>query len=225
MRELKSKTVSLSSRKSLLLLVLNISAEHHDLVSVLSNAVVTLKTLSSMGLEGELSGDIGSLSELETLDLSYNKDLTINLYHKYQLILMKQFLTKIDGFSFIFRILVGCSFNGPIPDEIGFLKELHFISLNSNSFTGRISHSIGNLLNLYWLDLADNELQGPIPISSGSVPGLDKLHHAKHLKIHLIHVTCSHLGKNNLSGNIPPQLFSSEMALIHLVSLWDPILQ
>ncbi|KAL1290550.1 leucine-rich repeat receptor protein kinase HPCA1 isoform X2 [Arachis hypogaea] len=127
-----------------------------------------------MGLEGELSGDIGSLSELETL------------------------------------ILVGCSFNGPIPDEIGFLKELHFISLNSNSFTGRISHSIGNLLNLYWLDLADNELQGPIPISSGSVPGLDKLHHAKHF----------HLGKNNLSGNIPPQLFSSEMALIHLYHDW-----
>ncbi|QHN82406.1 ABC transporter D family member [Arachis hypogaea] len=102
------------------------------------------------------------------------------------------------------------SFNGPIPDEIGFLKELHFISLNSNSFTGRISHSIGNLLNLYWLDLADNELQGPIPISSGSVPGLDKLHHAKHF----------HLGKNNLSGNIPPQLFSSEMALIHLYHDW-----
>ncbi|XP_020968999.1 probable leucine-rich repeat receptor-like protein kinase At5g49770 isoform X2 [Arachis ipaensis] len=138
------------------------------------NSRVTSITLSSMGLEGELSGDIGSLTELETL------------------------------------ILVGCSFNGPIPDEIGFLQELRFISLNSNSFTGRISHSIGNLLNLYWLDLADNELQGPIPISSGSVPGLDKLHHAKHF----------HLGKNNLSGNIPPQLFSSEMALIHLYHDW-----
>ncbi|XLU19623.1 hypothetical protein S245_055689, partial [Arachis hypogaea] len=58
--------------------------------------------------------------------------------------------------------------------------------LNSNSFTGRIPHSIGNLSNLYWLDLADNELQGPIPISSGSVPGLDKLHHAKHLKTMLL---------------------------------------
>ncbi|KAL1332943.1 hypothetical protein AAHE18_11G064800 [Arachis hypogaea] len=79
-------------------------------------------------------------------------------------------------------------------------------SLNSNSFIGRIPHSIGNLSNLYWLDLADNELQRPIPISNGSVPSLDNLHHAKHF----------HLGKNNLSGNIPPQLFSSEMALIHL---------
>ncbi|XP_016181618.1 probable leucine-rich repeat receptor-like protein kinase At5g49770 isoform X3 [Arachis ipaensis] len=152
-----------------------------------------------MGLEGELSGDIGSLTELETLDLSYNKDLTGPL---------PRAIGELRKLSTL--ILVGCSFNGPIPDEIGFLQELRFISLNSNSFTGRISHSIGNLLNLYWLDLADNELQGPIPISSGSVPGLDKLHHAKHF----------HLGKNNLSGNIPPQLFSSEMALIHLYHDW-----
>ncbi|XP_057753124.1 leucine-rich repeat receptor protein kinase HPCA1-like [Arachis stenosperma] len=160
------------------------------------NSRVTSITLSSMGLEGELSGDIGSLSELETLDLSYNKDLTGSL---------PRAIGELRKLSTL--ILVGCSFNGPIPDEIGFLQELRFISLNSNSFTGRIPHSIGNLSNLYWLDLADNELQGPIPISSGSVPGLDKLHHAKHF----------HLGKNNLSGNIPPQLFSSEMALIHLL--------
>ncbi|MED6131186.1 hypothetical protein PIB30_007479 [Stylosanthes scabra] len=160
------------------------------------NSRVTAITLPSMGLEGELSGDIGSLSELQILDLSYNKDLTGPL---------PQAIGELTKLSTL--ILVGCSFNGPIPDEIGFLQELRYISLNSNSFTGEIPHSIGNLSKLYWLDLADNELQGPIPVSSGSVPGLDNLHHAKHF----------HLGKNNLSGNIPPQLFSSEMVLIHLL--------
>ncbi|KAK7263754.1 hypothetical protein RJT34_31351 [Clitoria ternatea] len=160
------------------------------------NSRVTSITLASTGLAGELSGDIGSLSELETLDLSYNKDLTGPL---------PQSIGDLKKLSTL--ILVGCSFNGPIPESIGYLQELLFLSLNSNSFSGQIPHSLGNLSKLYWLDLAENQLEGPIPVSSGSISGLDKLHHAKHF----------HLGKNNLSGSIPPQLFSSEMALIHVL--------
>ncbi|XP_020230734.1 probable leucine-rich repeat receptor-like protein kinase At5g49770 isoform X2 [Cajanus cajan] len=162
------------------------------------NSRVTSITLSSTGLVGQLSGDLGSLSELETLDLSYNKDLTGPL---------PQSIGDLKKLTTL--ILVGCSFKGPIPDSIGNLQELLFLSLNSNSFSGPIPHSIGNLSKLYWLDLADNQLQGNIPVSSGDISGsgLDKLHHAKHF----------HLGKNSLSGSIPPQLFSSEMALIHVL--------
>lgn len=157
---------------------------------------ITSITLSSTGLTGQLSGDIGSLSELETLDLSYNKDLNGPL---------PQSIGQLKKLSTL--ILVGCNFNGPIPDNIGNLQELLYLSLNSNKFSGPIPHSIGNLSKLYWLDLADNQLQGNIPVSSGDISGLDKLHHAKHF----------HLGKNNLSGSIPPQLFSWEMALIHVL--------
>ncbi|KAG4401468.1 hypothetical protein GLYMA_07G270800v4 [Glycine max] len=160
------------------------------------NSHITSITLSSTGLAGQLSGDIGSLSELETLDLSYNKDLTGPL---------PESIGELKKLATL--ILVGCSFKGPIPDSIGNMQELLFLSLNSNSFSGPIPHSIGNLSKLYWLDLADNQLQGNIPVSSGDISGLDKLHHAKHF----------HLGKNNLSGSIPPQLFSSEMALIHVL--------
>ncbi|XP_010252242.1 PREDICTED: probable leucine-rich repeat receptor-like protein kinase At5g49770 isoform X2 [Nelumbo nucifera] len=112
-----------------------------------NNSRVVSITLSSMGLKGQLSGDIQSLSELQAL------------------------------------------------------------SLNSNSFTGEIPPSIGNLSKLYWLDLADNKLTGTIPVSNGSTPGLDMLIHTKHF----------HFGKNQLSGTIPPQLFSSEMILIHVL--------
>ncbi|CAJ1941593.1 unnamed protein product [Sphenostylis stenocarpa] len=160
------------------------------------NAHVTSITLASTGLAGQLSGDIGSLSELETLDLSYNKELTGPL---------PQSMGELTKLSTL--ILVGCNFNGPIPDTIGNLQELLYLSLNSNSFSGPIPPSIGNLSKLYWLDLAENELRGSIPVSSGDISGLDKLHHAKHF----------HLGKNKLSGTIHPQLFSSEMALIHLL--------
>ncbi|KAL9276307.1 hypothetical protein ACSQ67_026145 [Phaseolus vulgaris] len=160
------------------------------------NTRVTSITLSSTGLGGPLSGDIGSLSELEILDLSYNKDFTGPL---------PESIGELRKLSTL--ILVGCNFNGPIPDSIGNLQELLFLSLNSNSFSGPIPPSIGSLSKLYWLDLADNQLEGSIPVSGDDIFGLDNLHHAKHF----------HLGKNNLSGTIPPRLFGPEMALIHLL--------
>ncbi|KAH7520884.1 hypothetical protein FEM48_Zijuj08G0193000 [Ziziphus jujuba var. spinosa] len=157
---------------------------------------VTSIKLSSMGLEGTMSGEIQTLSELQMLDLSYNKDLTGELPPSIGN------LKKLTNL-----ILVGCSFSGTIPDTIGSLEQLVFLSLNSNKFSGRIPPSIGNLSKLYWLDMADNNLEGPIPVSNGSTSGLDMLLHTKHF----------HFGKNKLSGEIPEKLFSSSMKLIHVL--------
>ncbi|XP_028762892.1 probable leucine-rich repeat receptor-like protein kinase At5g49770 [Neltuma alba] len=161
-----------------------------------TNSRVTSIKLSGTDLTGQLSGDIGSLSELETLDLSYNKGLTGSLPPE---------IANLQKLSNLF--LVDCSFTGPIPDNIGSLQQLVFLSLNKNRFSGKIPPSIGNLTQLTWLDLTENELEGLIPVSSGSMPGLDKLLNTKHF----------HLGKNKLSGEIPPQLFTSEMTLKHVL--------
>ncbi|XP_061988779.1 leucine-rich repeat receptor protein kinase HPCA1-like [Rosa rugosa] len=166
-----------------------------DGIECINMRVVSLK-LSSMNLTGTLSGDIGQLSELQILDLSYNKGLTGPLPEE---------IGSLKKLSNI--ILVGCSFSGPIPPTIGSLQELIFLSLNSNRFSGMIPSSIGNLSKLYWLDLADNYLEGPIPVSVGGEPGLDMLSHCKHF----------HLGMNKLSGPIPSKLFSSNMSLIHVL--------
>ncbi|KAI3874920.1 hypothetical protein MKW98_019493 [Papaver atlanticum] len=152
--------------------------------------------LSTMGLKGQLSGDIGSLTELQTLDLSYNTGLTGPLPPSIGE------LKKLTNL-----ILVGCSFSGPIPSEIGSLPQLVFLSLNSNSFNGNIPPTIGGLSSLYWLDLADNQLSGSIPVSNENTTGLDMLTHTKHF----------HFGKNQLSGAIPDKLFSSDMKLIHVL--------
>ncbi|KAK9033018.1 hypothetical protein V6N11_018057 [Hibiscus sabdariffa] len=157
---------------------------------------VTALGLSTMGLKGKLSGDIGGLTELRSLDLSFNRDLTGSLSPR---------LGDLEKLNIL--ILAGCGFTGNIPDQLGNLSELSFLALNSNNFTGRIPPSLGKLSKLYWLDLADNQLVGTIPVSTPNSPGLDLLLKAKHF----------HFNKNKLSGTIPPTLFSSEMVLIHVL--------
>ncbi|KAK1370527.1 putative leucine-rich repeat receptor-like protein kinase [Heracleum sosnowskyi] len=161
-----------------------------------NNSHVTSITLSSIGLTGQLPGDIANLPELESLDLSSNKGLANSLPPS---------IGKLKKLSTL--ILSGCSFKGSIPDTIGSLVQLHTLSLNNNQFSGRIPPSIGNLINLYWLDLADNQLTGTIPVSTRSSPGLDNLVNTKHF----------HLGKNQLSGEIPSQLFNPNLTVQHLL--------
>ncbi|XP_019105894.2 leucine-rich repeat receptor protein kinase HPCA1 isoform X1 [Beta vulgaris subsp. vulgaris] len=149
-----------------------------------------------MDLTGQLTGDLASLSELQILDLSFNRGLTGPL---------PQSVGRLS--RLISLILIGCGFSGRIPDSIGSLKQLHKLSLNGNNFTGPVPATIGNMLNLYWLDLADNQLSGSIPVSIGDTPGLDLLVDTKHF----------HFGQNQLSGTIPPRLFNSNMTLVHVL--------
>ncbi|CAA7389158.1 unnamed protein product [Spirodela intermedia] len=162
---------------------------------ICNNSRVTRLSLSSMGLKGTLSGDIGQLTELRSLDLSYNKDLggpiTKSIGN----------LKKITTL-----ILAACSFSGSIPSEIGDLEDLLYLALNNNNLTGIIPPSFGKLSNLYWFDIAENQLTGPIPVSSGSTPGLDQLLQVRHF----------HFNNNQLSRTISENLFSSNMTLIHI---------
>ncbi|XP_024200443.2 leucine-rich repeat receptor protein kinase HPCA1 [Rosa chinensis] len=161
-----------------------------------TNARVTSIILAGMGLRGQLPSDIQLLSELETLDLSLNKDLTGPIP------------TSIGNLKKLVNLnLAGCSFSEPIPHTIGTLKNLYYLDLNNNRLSGQIPPSIGALSNLFYLDLTSNKLQGYIPVSSEVTPGLDMLHKAQHF----------HLGDNQLSGEIPTQLFSSKMVLVHLL--------
>ncbi|KAJ0957107.1 putative protein kinase RLK-Pelle-LRR-VIII-1 family [Helianthus annuus] len=161
-----------------------------------SNSRIIALGLSSMGLVGQLVGDIGGLTALTSLDLSFNGGLTGSISPRIG-----------DLKSLNILILAGCSFTGNIPPELGNLKELSFLALNTNNLTGEIPPSLGSLSKLYWLDLAENHLTGSIPVSTTTKPGLDQLKHAKHF----------HFNKNKLSGRIPEQLFSDDMVLIHVL--------
>ncbi|KAH6761124.1 Leucine-rich repeat protein kinase family protein [Perilla frutescens var. hirtella] len=166
-----------------------------DGISCTDDRIVSI-TLASINLSGELSSDIEKFSALQILDLSYNKDITGELPSS---------IGNLNNLSSL--IVVGCGFTGMIPASIGSLQKLVYLSLNLNSFIGEIPASIGNLSSLFWLDLADNKLIGSIPVSKGTTPGLDMLVQTKHF----------HFGRNKLSGEIPPQLFSSKLTLKHLL--------
>ncbi|VVA14510.1 PREDICTED: probable leucine-rich repeat [Prunus dulcis] len=161
-----------------------------------NNSRVTALGLPAMDLKGQIEGDIGGLSELISLDLSFNKGLTGSLSPR---------LGDLSKLNIL--ILAGCGFSGNIPEELGNLGELTFLALNTNKFTGQIPASLGNLSNLLWLDLVDNQLTGTLPIATPVTSGLDKLLKAEHF----------HFSKNQLSGTIHPKLFSSEMKLIHIL--------
>ncbi|XP_056171426.1 leucine-rich repeat receptor protein kinase HPCA1-like [Syzygium oleosum] len=159
---------------------------------------VTALGLSSMSIQGSLSGDIGGLTELRSLDLSFNTDLTGPLTPRLG------DLSKLNTL-----ILAGCGFTGNIPDELGELSQLTFLALNNNKFTGKIPASLGKLSRLGMLDLGENQLTGPIPLSDDTPgsPGLDLLLNTKHF----------HFNKNQLSGSIPDRLFSPKMKLLHVL--------
>ncbi|KAG2298874.1 hypothetical protein Bca52824_035346 [Brassica carinata] len=165
-------------------------------ITCTNDRVVSI-SLGNLDVEGKLSSDIATLSELQILDLSYNTELTGPLPSNIGE------LKKLKNL-----ILVACSFTGQIPESIGDLEQLIYLSLNLNQFSGTIPASIGRLSNLYWFDIADNQIEGTLPVSNGtSSPGLDMLLETKHF----------HFGKNKLSGVIPKTLFSSKMTLIHVL--------
>ncbi|KAK7306601.1 hypothetical protein VNO77_44550 [Canavalia gladiata] len=162
-----------------------------------SSSRITQLKLPGLNLVGQLSSAIQSLTELDTLDLSYNNGLTGKIPQEIGN------LKKLESLA-----LVGCGFSGPIPDSIGSLKQLTFLALNSNKFSGTIPRSLGNLSNINWLDLAENELEGSIPVSDNQGrPGLDLLLKAEHF----------HMGSNKLSGPVPTKLFNSSMILKHVL--------
>ncbi|XLU97658.1 hypothetical protein S245_011998 [Arachis hypogaea] len=126
------------------------------------NSRVVSISLPNTGLKGQLSQNIGSFSELDTLDLSYNKDLTGPL--PAEIGNLKK-LTKLS--------LVGCGFNGQIPDEIGSLPQLVFLDLSSNAFDSTdFPQWLLTMKNLTTLRMQEANLSGQIPAGFFSLPSL-----------------------------------------------------
>ncbi|KAK6154784.1 hypothetical protein DH2020_009032 [Rehmannia glutinosa] len=199
---------------------------------------VTALNISDMELSGSIPPQLGNLSFLVSLDLSYNSFVGRLPQELSQLHRLKHFTLRVNNFS------------GQIPSWFGLLHKLEYLSLRNNSFTGLIPNSLSNLSSLQVLDFSFNSLEGNIPGDFGRfqsliVLGLQYNHLWGTIPLAIFNVStlesigftsnelhgslptdmCRNLSSlggiylsyNKLSGQIPPGL--SECSQLQLLSL------
>ena len=119
--------------------------------------------LSDNGISGPIPPELGKLSSLESLDLSGNGisgSIPSELCE----------LSSLESLD-----LSGNNISGPITPELGSLRQLQTLSLNENPLTGVLPDEIGNLTELQKLDLGYTALDGAIPSSLGELVNLREL--------------------------------------------------
>ncbi|CAJ2639877.1 unnamed protein product [Trifolium pratense] len=134
--------------------------------------------ISNMGLKGTISPNLGNLSFLVKLDLSYN---SFGGHFPKEICSLHR-LKVID-----FR---HNKFIGEIPAPLGNLSQLQYLYLGSNNFSGFIPQSIGNLRQLKILVTEYNKMSGPIPQTISNMSSLEYVY----------------LSGNNFSGWIPEEI-------------------
>ncbi|XP_073013020.1 uncharacterized protein [Typha latifolia] len=155
--------------------------------------------LDRNNLSREIPSTFGNLTRLSKLDLSFNA-LSGNIpssLGKCPLELLALGNNKLTGalpkdifLISTLSIYLGFPHNllsGPIPSEVGNLKNLVQLDIRENNFSGQIPNPLGECQVMEYLYLGGNLFQGPIPSALSQLRGLQELD----------------LSQNNLSGPIP----------------------
>ena len=114
-------------------------------------------------MTGEIPPELGRLSNLTELGLSYNQltgEIPPALGH----------LTNLTAL-----FLFSNQLTGEIPPELGGLSNLTWLVLYDNQLTGEIPPELGRLTNLTRLVLSTNQLTGEIPPELGGLSNLTEL--------------------------------------------------
>jgi Leucine-rich repeat (LRR) protein len=138
-----------------------------------------IRTLGSLGVDGQIPESIGDLNQLTRLDLNSNNftgEIPISI----------ELLSRLEYLNLENNLL-----SGSISSSLGYLNPLRYIYLNNNKLSGEIPESLGYLDSLYHLDLKHNQLSGSIPSTFG-----DRSTGASSLRI-------LSLENNELNGTIP----------------------
>ena len=192
--------------------------------------------LSSLGLSGSIPPELGSLTNLQSLQLFGNK-LTgpipaalggLSNLRKLDLggnELTGEIPVELGGLTNLIRLDIGFNqMTGRIPTELGELNNLRGLSLGENQLTGAIPAELGDLSNLEELSLYQNEFTGPIPAELGGLSNLRSLglnwnQLTGPIPVQLgglINLRELSIGANQLTGGIPSQLGN----LSNLGELW-----
>ncbi|KAK3019488.1 hypothetical protein RJ639_004887 [Escallonia herrerae] len=141
-------------------------------------------------LEGRIPLSLGNCTKLLALDLQYNQ-------------LIGMIPEQIVGLSSLSQALYlnQNRLTGPLPLQVGNLKNLGSLSISGNRLTGAITSALGDCQVLEFLDMHDNLFEGTIPSSLEQLKGIRVLD----------------LSRNMLSGQIPK--FLSELPLVEFLNL------
>ncbi|MCD9561006.1 hypothetical protein HAX54_019940 [Datura stramonium] len=91
---------------------------------------------------------------------------------------------------------------GVIPDEVGNLQELDFLSLSYNNFNGSIPIGIFNISTLVTISLTENHISGNLPSTIGhGLPNVEEIY----------------LSGNNIAGVLPNSI--SNMSYLSILGL------
>ncbi|MCB0062780.1 MAG: leucine-rich repeat domain-containing protein, partial [Caldilineaceae bacterium] len=145
-------------------------------------------------LSGEIPDELGNLTNLRILFLSWNR-LTGTI---------PPTLGNLTNLQLLW--LDNNQLHGAIPPELANVSALQMLTLNWNQLTGSILPELSNLTNLEHLGLGGNPLTGTIPSTLGNLANLQVLD----------------LYDNDLSGTIPVEL-ANLANLRELVLSWNQL--
>lgn len=115
-----------------------------------------------------------------------------------------------------------CQINGPIPREIGLLKNLNYLDLGDNNINGTIPSTFGGLESTQRLYLGNNYIEGSIPREVCRLTNLGELSLQYNKLLGSIPDCIGELGRlqklylnsNNFTSLIPKSLFSLQNLLL-----------
>ncbi|ESR49565.1 hypothetical protein CICLE_v10033336mg, partial [Citrus x clementina] len=173
---------------------------------------VTALNISGLNLTVTIPSELGNLSSLQTLDLSFNwfsGSIPASIFNMSSLLsinfinnalfgeLPPNFCNHLSNLESLF--LKSNMFHGKIPSTLSSCKRLRETSLSLNDFFWdhtkrnwqRTIPYAGHLFQLQWLDLSDNQLSGSLPSFKFKMPLLQFLD----------------LSSNRLSTELPTNVF------------------
>ncbi|GLT26044.1 hypothetical protein SLA2020_011340 [Shorea laevis] len=198
----KNLVHNLSEVRELELREVNMTSVNPHFFVNLSSSLTTLNLWRS-ALRGNFPNSIFRFLNLKNFYLSGIEGLTIDLPSSnwssplQQLYLRcmncgRRLPESIGDLKSLQFLSLECNLKGSIPASIGNLSQLTDLDLYSSNLSGQIPPSLANLTQLTSLDLSDNQFSGPIPFHASRFSKLRTLD----------------LSSNLLNGTLPPWIFT-----------------